>query len=295
MEYEEKKATVDGFEIPIECFNRIHVIGDGELQVLHYHDYVELLYGVDCDITVRCGTNDYHLRKGDFLIINSKTPHSVVSNQKISIYTVIKFVPQILYAAEQSVFEFKYIIPFMVDTKKHCKFFKAEDIKTTELPDIMKSIIDETNAREYGYEIALRIYVSRIVLWLIRKWHVDGEEDDISIEKIRSVQKAVEYAQNNYSNATSSNAAQLCNLCPSYFSRLFKSVMKRSFTEYVTYIKICEAQKLLITTKTSVTDISLDTGFSTTSYFIDCFKKQTQLTPKQFRNKFGNIEKNASK
>lgn len=290
MQYEERKATVDGFEIPIECFNRIHVMGDGELQVLHYHDYVEILYGVDCDITVRCGINEYQLKTGDFLVINSKTPHSVVSNKKISIYTVIKFVPQILYAAEQSVFEFKYIIPFVAETNKHRKFFKKSEIENTDISEIMRSIIEETQNHEYGHEIALRIYVSRIVLWLIREWHVSGEEDDISIDKIRSVQKGIEYAQNNYSTATSSKAAQICNLCPSYFSRLFKSVMKKSFTEYVTYIKICEAQKLLITTKASITDISLDTGFSTTSYFIDCFKKQTQLTPKQFRIKFGGFE-----
>ncbi len=288
MEYDEGKVVQDGFEIPIECFNRIHVIGDGELENLHYHDYVELLYGVDCDTVVRCGVNDYHMCSGDFVVINSKTPHSVISNSKISIYTVIKFMPQILYAAEQSVFEFKYILPFVADTKKYQKFFSRNEIENTDIPEIMRAILSERKNMAYGYEIALRIYVSRIVLRLIRKWHVSGEDTDVSNETMLSVQKGIEYAQNNYSTATSSKAAEICNLCPCYFSRLFKRVMKKSFTEYVTYIKICEAQKLLITTKESITDISLDTGFSTTSYFIECFKKQTLLTPKQFRDKFGN-------
>lgn len=288
MEYDEGKVVQDGFEIPIECFNRIHVIGDGELENLHYHDYVELLYGVDCDTVVRCGVNDYHMCSGDFVVINSKTPHSVISNSKISIYTVIKFMPQILYAAEQSVFEFKYILPFVADTKKYQKFFSRNEIENTDIPEIMRAILSERKNMAYGYEIALRIYVSRIVLRLIRKWHVSGEDTDVSNETMLSVQKGIEYAQNNYSTATSSKAAEICNLCPCYFSRLFKRVMKKSFTEYVTYIRICEAQKLLITTKESITDISLDTGFSTTSYFIECFKKQTQLTPKQFRDKFGN-------
>lgn len=288
MEYDEGKARINGFEIPLECFNRIHPYGDGNLEEMHYHDYVELLYGVDCDITVRCGNSDYRLTQGDFMIINSKTPHSLVSNSQISIYTVIKFVPQILYAAEQSVFEFKYILPFVTDLRKYRKFFPKAAIADTEIPSIMSDIISETKASEYGYEIALRIYVSRLVLWLIREWHVNGEnETGISNETMRSVQKSIEYAKNNFNTATSSGAAKICNFCPSYFSRLFKKVMKQSFTEYVTYIRICEAQKLLITTKASITDISLDTGFSTTSYFIERFKEQTHLTPKQFRNKFG--------
>ena len=291
MEYDEGKVKINGFEIPIECFNRIHAYGDGTLQDLHYHDYVEMLYGVDCDVTVRCGVTDYNLKSGDFMLINSKTPHTVTSNSKLSIYTVIKFVPQILYAAEQSVFEFKYIIPFMSETKNYRKFFKRTEIEKTDIPDIMKSIVDEAKMCNYGYEIALRIYVSRLVLWLIRKWHVIGEETDISNETMRSLQKGIEYAQNNLTTATSSMAARECHLCPSYFSRLFKRVMKKSFTEYLTYLKICEAQKLLMTTKHSITDIALDTGFSTTSYFIERFKEQTHLTPKQFRDKFGNKDK----
>ena len=62
--------------------------------------------------------------------------------------------------------------------------------------------------------------------------------------------------------------------------------MNKSFTEYVNGIRISESERLLVTTNKSITDIALDVGFSTTSYFIERFKKQIHLTPKQFRKNY---------
>ena len=88
---------------------------------LHYHDYIELLYGLDCDATVLCGASEIKLASGDLVIIKSKVPHNVMSNSEKSTYSVIKFMPQILYAAEQPIIEFKYIIPFITSEGGGCR------------------------------------------------------------------------------------------------------------------------------------------------------------------------------
>ena len=43
------------------------------------------------------------------------------------------------------------------------------------------------------------------------------------------------------------------------------------------------AVALLVGTNRSVTDIALETGFSTASYLILCFREQYHMTPAQFR------------
>ena len=50
-------------------------------------------------------------------------------------------------------------------------------------------------------------------------------------------------------------------------------------------VKIKAAKKLLILTQKDMTEIALETGFSTSSHFISCFKKYTGMTPKCFRMK----------
>ena len=78
----------------------------------------------------------------------------------------------------------------------------------------------------------------------------------------------------------------VCSLCgyeSTYFSRLFKKVMGKSFTEYVMSVKINESKKLLAKGEKSVTDIAMELGFSSVSYFAKQFKKETGIAPHKFK------------
>lgn len=279
---EERKADIDGFEIPIQCLIQTTSVSK-MFSHAHYHDYVELLYGIDSDATVWINGEESCLKTGDLLVINSKKPHTVYSKSSISKYIVIKFMPQILYAAEQSVFEFKYIIPFLTDAKQYSSHFPCEAVARSEIPAIMNEITEEWSKSAYGYEIALRICVNRIVLWLLRNWNKSNDSAAESFSVMSTVQKTVEYANKHIQDADLHSAARECGLSYSYLSRVFKRIMKKSFSEYLCYIRIAEAQRLLASTDKSITEIAQEVGFSTASHFIETFKKQVHVTPSKFR------------
>ena len=62
--------------------------------------------------------------------------------------------------------------------------------------------------------------------------------------------------------------------------------MKNSFNQYLNYIRITEAKRMLMCSDMDITKIAMETGFATTSYFIERFKKECGTTPKHFRGKF---------
>lgn len=78
-------------------------------------------------------------------------------------------------------------------------------------------------------------------------------------------------------------AAELCHLSPSYFSRLFKSIFRCNFSEYAVRHKLYSAARLLGQSRFSVTDISFELNFSSPSHFIALFKKQFGMTPKKYQ------------
>jgi len=80
--------------------------------------------------------------------------------------------------------------------------------------------------------------------------------------------------------------SKICNLNFSYFSRAFKRIMRKSFKEYMNYFRITKAEKLLISSNLNITEIAQAVGFSTSSYFIEQFKKFNSISPKQFRKKY---------
>ncbi len=289
----EIKAKLDGVEIPVQCINMSVEYAEEFVNYYHYHDYVEILYGIDCDLEVWSNGKLYNLKTGDMLVINSGYAHNVRCVSKTGNYIVIKFLPQILYAAEQSIFEFKYVFPFVSYGETLKKHFKNDELINTEIPYAMKDILNEWNKKNYGFEIALRIYVMKIVLWLVRMWNVtdDGDFNNFSESDTgyRIIQKALEYIRENYSEVNATDVASHCGLSYSYFSRIFKKIMHKSFNEYLNYVRLTEAERLLAGTELEITEIALETGFSSTSYFIDKFKKQFGVTPKQFRIKYKNI------
>ncbi len=79
--------------------------------------------------------------------------------------------------------------------------------------------------------------------------------------------------------------AEQVHLSPGYLSVLFRRETGKTFSDYVLYRRIQTAQNMLLYSGYSSTEISEILAFSSQSYFIQCFRKQTGITPKQYRQR----------
>lgn len=73
------------------------------------------------------------------------------------------------------------------------------------------------------------------------------------------------------------------HISPVYFHKLFKKALGVTPYRYILDKKIAIAKNQLIMTNHSCLDIALSLGFSSQSYFNYAFRKETGLTPLQFR------------
>ncbi|MGI6653924.1 MAG: helix-turn-helix transcriptional regulator [Christensenellales bacterium] len=73
------------------------------------------------------------------------------------------------------------------------------------------------------------------------------------------------------------------NISYSYASRLFTEFNKLSFSRYVRHIRIEAAKKYLEHTLLPITFTSSECGFSDSNYFSSTFKKETGMTPSEYR------------
>lgn len=101
-----------------------------------------------------------------------------------------------------------------------------------------------------------------------------------------TIRKVLDYIHQHYGDSAISldSVAAGVNLNPSYLGKLFKESEGIHFTEYVNQLRMNRAQQLLKDTSDSLTKISLEVGFNSTSYFVTCFKKYTGMTPTKFRS-----------
>ena len=289
--YVEKKDMIDDLPLPFSVHNQ-ESTGAVTMAYAHIHDYIEILYALSGEYRILLNNKDYYFSAGDMVLINSNEIHNIISlTEGYNNYIVIKFEPEILYTTTQSVFEMKYVMPFILNESTHQKVFKKDEIECSVIPDIIKGISKEYSEQKYGYELAIRADIFNLFLFILRRWNAQNIDLNINLEMnkdmVRRMQVVFDYVENNYQNdITSLDMADICSLSYSYFSRAFKKIMKKNFKEYLNYVRISKAEKLLSTSDLNITEIALAVGFSTSSYFISQFKQFKGITPKQFQNKY---------
>lgn len=70
---------------------------------------------------------------------------------------------------------------------------------------------------------------------------------------------------------------------PSYISQTLNEHIGMNFFDYVNHYRVAAAKIQLSSTDTTVLDIAMNVGFNAKSSFYTAFKKETQLTPLQYR------------
>ncbi|MGN0354696.1 MAG: response regulator [Muricoprocola sp.] len=98
------------------------------------------------------------------------------------------------------------------------------------------------------------------------------------------------YIDDNYmhSNLRISVIAKELGLSPNYLSKLFMEETGENFSDYLTAVRMKEAQKLLIYSNYTTQEIAQRIGYDNVSYFSVLFKKYTGVTAGQYRKNIKN-------
>jgi AraC-like DNA-binding protein len=95
------------------------------------------------------------------------------------------------------------------------------------------------------------------------------------------------YVLENYAGTIQLNdVAGRVGMSPSAFCRYFKAHANKTFSEFITEIRVGQACKLLMEDNLNVTQISYECGFRTLSNFNRQFKEVTAQTPSQYKRAY---------
>lgn len=82
---------------------------------------------------------------------------------------------------------------------------------------------------------------------------------------------------------TLNGLSEMVYFSPAYLSRTFKSTAGVTITEYLTHARIEKAKQLLLESNMKVQDIAERVGINAPAYFGRLFKRETGVTPQEFR------------
>ncbi|MBE5751132.1 MAG: helix-turn-helix transcriptional regulator [Clostridiales bacterium] len=102
--------------------------------------------------------------------------------------------------------------------------------------------------------------------------------------KNRPIQQAVAYMKAHFEQKISlQTLGALTGYTPNHFQKLFTDVMEITPQKYLEKVRIQNAKYLLSQTEQPIAEIAYACGFSSQAYFSMIFKRETLLTPNEFR------------
>ena len=137
--------------------------------------------------------------------------------------------------------------------------------------------------QEEGYERMISCFVSEMLIRLARAYKRGAEGN--STARITALRG--ELAAESRRAWTLSEMAERCGYSESRFSALYKSTYGISPMADLLNIRLENAKFLLLYSTKPISDIALETGFSTVFYFSSFFKRHFGTSPKEFRERGG--------
>ena len=153
------------------------------------------------------------------------------------------------------------------------------------MDDPEKILSSFKTARHIRHLLADRTDKQAIILGVREMGEVADESKAPSI-----INEAKLYISEHYTNPNLmlSDVASAVNMSKSRFSTVFSQHSGMTFTEYLIYVRLNKAKELLRNSNTKSSQIASDIGYNDSHYFSYIFKKNTGMTPSEYRAQYQN-------
>lgn len=252
---------------------------------LHWHEELQFVVVIKGCVKFTVDHDEFYIKEGEGIFINSGWLHSASSyNCEDGAYVCINFFPEFIESQNSRIFA-NYVHPVI----------KNQGIKAIKLiPDIswhnqilkLIPLLEETyHNQEPFYELTIKCEICKI--WGLIIKHVDFKNElevPIEPETNRRIKDMLEYIHHHYdSKITLDDLAEVSNLSRSECCRTFSKSVDSTPFEYIKRYRVARSMHLLKDKDKSITEIALEVGFNSSSYFISSFRKLTGFSPAQYQ------------
>jgi len=259
----------------------------------HFHPEVEIILIVQGYGTRYVGDSIKNFYPGDLVITGSNTPHvwscspefRIPENNLKSRAIFIQFKEDFWGDSFSGLPEMYKIRNFLNEAKRGIEFLKETRRQLEEYMRKMPSLSDMNSLM--NLLTMLEIMSSAKDLRYLSSPNYKAKSINSTDEHRMEI--IYNHVLNNYNRDISlEEISEMINLTPPSFCRYFKQRTDKTFSSFVSEVRIGNASKHLIENKLSISQICYESGFNHLSNFNRQFKKIKNMTPSEYQRKYWN-------
>ena len=279
-------GTVD---FPISMDRQL-VADDGCKLIPHWHYEIQISLITNGSVCFRTPVGDTFLSKGEGIFINSAVLHEVIPTaEEASIYECVNFHPNLIYGSAENMIRRDYVDPVLFS--RDLPVVILRDLPwQQEICRLLEELSAINESKIYGYEVLMKSLLCKIWFLIIANNRpIIEKQSSITFNDRQRLKLLQDFIQKNYMDRiTLKDIAKAGHISRGECCRFFQRILKTSPITYLTNYRISQSIKLLTCTDLSICDIALQTGFSSSSYYAECFRQSMGLTPLQYRKQHQN-------
>lgn len=255
----------------------------------HFHNEYELVLIKKGTGTKFIGDHVSYFQDGDLSLIGSDIPHLYRNDEKYYNDPGTETVSSIfIHFTKDFLGEGFFDIPEMISVKR---LLDKSSLALEIHGDTKREIISMLFKMQYEEPVERLLGLLQILVSLSQSTDIKpllsvgfSINNSGDTEKIN---KVFEFILKNYTEKlyVEQIASQL-NMSTASFSRYFKHHTRKTFSGYVTEIRIGQACRMLMENNNSISEICYSCGFENLSNFYRHFKKIVGIIPKEYRSRF---------
>lgn len=236
--------------------------------IRHTHPFVELFYVKSGSGSFLIEGKNFPIYKDELIIINPNVEHTEVSLDDSPL-------EYITLGIEDFQFSFSHQSSYMA--------LKDKSV-TKNLGIYFSAILKEVKNQSPGYELICQNFLEILTLLLMRQ--TNSAFELISVENTtRECSLIKRYIDSHYQDdITLDSLAKMAHLNKYYFVHAFTKFYGQSPIQYLTARRLKTSRDLLETSDYTISEIAQLSGFSSSSYFAQCFRKNCGMTALAYRN-----------
>lgn len=243
----------------------------------HWHMNIELLYIQNGILKVTLENEVLYAKRGEIVVINSNSVHSIESETDEVCYFCL-------------ILDYNFCNSLGFDTLNNRYQPVTNDL---EMKNIYQLIVNEGTLQKQFYKKAIRALCHTMLILLHRNIIIDSRESAsnyIDHDNVEIVKNIIEYIRVNYAESfTLDDLARHVAISKYHMCRIFKDVTYVTINQFITQVRLEQAQILLNDESENITDIALECGFKSLSYFTKTYKKHYGYPPSQAKNQVSRI------
>jgi AraC-like DNA-binding protein len=248
----------------------------------HTHDFNELVFIFGGSGIHEIDNEKYSIKKGDVFVIKGNSQHSFTNVDNLQIINIMFYEENLIDFADYKTMSGFWTLFINQPCFGKKEYLTLSDEHYNHFLQLCLYMYKEFKEKKAGYRTVCLANFYQVIVFLSRlsqNYPIAHNQFYYRLGEVLS------YIELNFAEDISiQQLADICYLSKRHFSRKFHEVFCETPLSYIQNLRIKHAKNMLVQSDINIAQISSLCGFPDSNYFSRAFKKQTSLSPREWRH-----------